>query len=428
MASDLYFKTKKIPIRLQSMIAVAGGGPAGLLIALLLSRRGLDVTVYEKEKANLKGTEWTARQYGINLNQRGQNALNKAGMLELVRDRSCMKTAITVNQHDGSQKLIPRELPHFTITRPELVACLRTQVEKEGNAKIVHDASFTGAIRRKKDSDDLLELDLDRGSLAGENHRQLSTVTASHVIAADGKWSAVRAGAADLEKIEACVPELGFKSHSEPSWGLLLHIPNIPAEWQQDASHVLVPKTLRSCLYGICQPLANGQCSVSLVFFDEILALHPWINAPAEDEAQRPWTGTSVGTDPAWRHRMHALLSAELPRLAAHATPAVLETAVQNRRASWVEVDRLHLVGGRVALLGDAAHSMTASLGEGCNCALESAVALDAALGRAASLGPLAASGISDAFVRYAEARLPEVRPVQLASAAGNRGGASRFF
>ena len=100
---------------------------------------------------------------------------------------------------------------------------------------------------------------------------------------------------------------------------------------------------------------------------------------------------------------------------------------MQNRRAFWVEMDRLHLLGGRVALVGDAAHSMTASLGEGCHCTLQSAFALHAAVGSAAAAGPLGAVELRDALVCFAEARLPEVRPVQLPPAAGNRAGALRF-
>ena len=230
------------------------------------------------------------------------------------------------------------------------------------------DASLTGAIKRKAGSNDLFELDLEDGSW----------VTATHVIAADGKWSSVRSGAANLETLEDCRQKLSWHIHTEPSWGVLLHLPEIDAGWRRDLNHIILPKSLKS-VYALCQPLANGQTSASVVFFDEILRAHPWINVPAAEEAARPWAGFSVGADPSWRRRMANLLRAELPGIAAAATTDVLAAAVQNRRASWVEVDRFHLLGGRAALVGDAAHSMTASIGEGCNCALESAVALASA-------------------------------------------------
>jgi kynurenine 3-monooxygenase len=395
-------------------VAIAGGGPAGLLLALLLGRRGLDVTVFEKER--VIDNEWTARSYAISLNERGQKALRVAGVFDAVRESSCIKNALITRMSDGSENVIPREPPQITITRPDLMACLRDQVQKEGKAKLKYEAPFNGAIRRNKDNSDLFELDLEDGS----------RVLATHIIAADGKWSAVRGGVAALEKLEGCTDALECKSHSEPSWGVLLHMPQTPPGWRKDALYLLVPATLRNHFYAVCSPLADGLCSASLVFFDSILATHPWINARAEDEASQPWSGHSIGADPAWRARMAALLAAELPALAAAATPAVLAAAVQNRRASWVEVaGRLHLLAGRAALVGDAAHAMTASRGEGCNCALESAVLLDAAVGDAAAAaaagGPLGLAELSGALARYGDARAGEVRPVQLASAAANR-------
>jgi 2-polyprenyl-6-methoxyphenol hydroxylase-like FAD-dependent oxidoreductase len=80
---------------------------------------------------------------------------------------------------------------------------------------------------------------------------------------------------------------------------------------------------------------------------------------------------------------------------------------------------RFDAFGGRVALVGDAAHAMIASIGEGCNCALESAVALDAALGPP-STGDAEGSveALTAAFRRYGAERPKVVLEVQLRSAA----------
>ena len=77
---------------------------------------------------------------------------------------------------------------------------------------------------------------------------------------------------------------------------------------------------------------------------------------------------------------------------------------------------------GRVALIGDAAHAMPASQGEGANCALESAVALLASLPPAADERPPSIDELSTAFADYGRKRPAEVRPVQLASAAASQG------
>ena len=81
-----------------------------------------------------------------------------------------------------------------------------------------------------------------------------------------------------------------------------------------------------------------------------------------------------------------------------------------------------------VALIGDAAHAMTASMGEGCNTALESAVKLAEAVstvmqekgeGKTESSFCTSAT-LSKAFVRYGATRPKEVVPIQEMSAARN--------
>ena len=79
-------------------------------------------------------------------------------------------------------------------------------------------------------------------------------------------------------------------------------------------------------------------------------------------------------------------------------------------------------VDGRVALVGDAAHAMTPSLGEGGNCALESAVALLASLPPADDDTPPSIDELSCAFTEYGRLRPAEVRPVQLRSTAASQG------
>jgi 2-polyprenyl-6-methoxyphenol hydroxylase-like FAD-dependent oxidoreductase len=128
-----------------------------------------------------------------------------------------------------------------------------------------------------------------------------------------------------------------------------------------------------------------------------------------------------------WGAALRTLLAAEFPEVAAlipdAAAPTLLDASLSTR-STWGDLEgTFDAVHGTVALVGDSAHSMTASIGEGCNCALESAVALDAALGPPCTqdAGPPSPEALSEAFRCYGRERPAAVREVQLRSAAASR-------
>eukprot|EP00534_Pseudo-nitzschia_fraudulenta_P005051 CAMPEP_0201134708 /NCGR_PEP_ID=MMETSP0850-20130426/52504_1 /ASSEMBLY_ACC=CAM_ASM_000622 /TAXON_ID=183588 /ORGANISM="Pseudo-nitzschia fraudulenta, Strain WWA7" /LENGTH=103 /DNA_ID=CAMNT_0047405697 /DNA_START=48 /DNA_END=356 /DNA_ORIENTATION=- len=80
---------------------------------------------------------------------------------------------------------------------------------------------------------------------------------------------------------------------------------------------------------------------------------------------------------------MKTLFEEELPALFDLLEEEVFFSAVMRRRATWLQMQApegktvtYSCEDGRVSLIGDAAHAMTASIGQGCNTALESAVKL----------------------------------------------------
>ena len=122
---------------------------------------------------------------------------------------------------------------------------------------------------------------------------------------------------------------------------------------------------------------------------------------------------------------LRRLLAAEFPAevTAALALPATDGQLVRRFPLQWLDLSgRFDAMRGRVALVGDAAHAMTPDLGEGANCALESAVALDEALG--AELGDGAAlteETLTAAIVRYGASRPAAARGVMLRSVGAAR-------
>ncbi len=101
--------------------------------------------------------------------------------------------------------------------------------------------------------------------------------------------------------------------------------------------------------------------------------------------------------------------AAALAKLPDDAAAIIAATPPQDMVANWsYDIDPLpSLVGGRVALIGDAAHAMSSSQARGMTAGLEDAVSL------AARLIPGASPSLAVALQRYEEERLPVVHRYQ---------------
>ncbi|EKX33301.1 hypothetical protein GUITHDRAFT_148018 [Guillardia theta CCMP2712] len=379
-------------------VAVVGAGPAGLLAALLLAQRGLDVCVFEQAQSV---SEWNSRSYSINLNQRGLNSLQHAGLLHQVHKEALIRTRIIVKSGD-KENVIERNPPQYAITRTALTKLLTHALRAMPNADISHGVKVDDLNARENGK--LLELSLSNGDAK----------TFSHVIGADGKWSAIR----------TCSPfkHTGDKSKmykyqeiKENSWGVSFSLTRWP-DHVEKSLHVLKPQTPQIAMYLMLAPLLDGTASISWVLFNEILASYPWLQPT--DGNIISWNGESENNETLMRAK--ELLGKEFPFLK---TAGILDNICDmtiSRRVSWIKVeDCLNACNDRVVLIGDAGHCMTPSLGEGCNCALESAARLSEAIQKHLNEADSAISTdiLDRSFKEFGESRLKEVLDVQLRSA-----------
>lgn len=300
-------------------VAIIGGGIGGLTTAIALRNRGIEAHVYERSPA--------LREVGagISLWPNAVKALRSLGLWEAVRSISPETADFALRRRDGRviSHTPAREMERrfgggvLILHRAELLSVL---AESFGESNLHLDHSCAGI---KEDEDGVTARFSD-----GE------AVRADVLIGADGLRSMVRS----------------WLGHSDPVrysgytvWRSVVRF---------DASQI-VPAETWGCgnLFGI-HPLTSGR----VYWYATANA------AEGEESAAQSSTDTLLSIFKGWHDPIEALIRAS--------GSAILRNDVYDREPipRWG--------GGRVTLLGDAAHPMTPNLGQGACQAIEDAVEL----------------------------------------------------
>ena len=391
----------------QPTVVICGGGPGGLLASVLLSNIGIQSTVIEQ---STESTPWGIKSYTIVLNEKGKDSLDKGGCLEAALEAGQERQfTVLVNPQTGDLQKIPNKPPNLAITRHDLVqsiekiACGSTNVtfKKGVGISCVIEGGTSGLVVQLEDG---------------------SKIPATHVIGADGKWS----------KVRESFPSFSSTMETCPSSAVHLNTIGIPPGWDSNGTYLIRPmnKECKFYVIGSALPDESGM-SLTMVYFDQMLEKHPWLQ-PAQsispknyiegwNEAPNDGTGVDLAS------HLKTLFEKELPAIAALLDETVYRTAVVRRRATWLRMEESEGTpvnyssnDGRVSLIGDAAHAMTASIGEGCNTALDSAVKLvDSVVEtmKEKDEKSCTAETMSLAFARYGSSRPKECIVIQEKSA-----------
>ncbi len=349
-------------------ITVIGAGLAGSLLAILLSRRGWQVTVFERRgDPRVKGYE-SGRSINLALAERGRHALRQADAEDAVMAHAVMMRGRMVHFAEGGQQLqrYGRDDSEviWSIHRANLNVTLLDLAESAG-AKIhfyrrLHTVDFPAGYARFIDDRDDAPHDIRFQTLIG----------------ADGAGSALRAA---MNRASPLGERGDFLDHSYKE----LEIP--PAA---DGLFQIEPHALHIWPRGdyMCIALPNDEGTFTVTLF-------------------LPNTGpTSFATV-----RSGAQARALFERDFADALPLIphLERDWEQHPPGLLgtlSLDRWHLEG-RAILVGDAAHAMVPFHGQGMNCAFEDCVALAAQLDAHADL--------ASAFAAFEAERKPNAAAIQ---------------
>ena len=354
-------------------LTLIGAGLAGSLLAILLSRRGWKVSVYERRgDPRIKDYE-RGRSINLALAERGRHALRAAGVDEAVMRQAVMMRGRMVHARDGGTALqrYGRDDSEviWSVHRADLNTTLLEAAERAGATVHFHRRLHT------------VDFDAGYARLIDDRDDQPHDIRFDTLIGTDGAGSALRA---EMVRKTGIGERTEFLDHSYKE----LSIPPAP-----DGGFMIEPNALHIWPRGryMCIALPNDERTFTVTLF---------LPNQATPESGDPcFASVRTGAE------VRALFARDFP----DALPLIpdLERDWENHPPGLLGtlyLDQWHM-DGRAVLLGDAAHAMVPFHGQGMNCAFEDCVALAAAMDRHASLG--------EAFAAFEAQRRPNAAAIQ---------------
>lgn len=347
-------------------VAIVGAGLCGTLLAILLARRGLRVTLYERGTDPREGKPTGGRSINLALAARGIRALDHADLMNEVRTLLIpMRGRCVHDEHGRTELLAYGQREHERIY----------SVSRAGLNRLLVDAAARQSVELRFDHEGV-GADTKTGAVRLRDHARSRDVVLDTppIIAADGAGSAIRRAlnaGGRVGAIESLLPH-GYKELTVPPG------PGGAFQLEPEALHIWP----RGGFMLIALPNPGGDFTLTLFLPNEGSPGFAGLDAPEKVEA--------------FFHRHFPDAAALIPDLAAtffHNPLGVLGT---------VRCRRWHERG--VLLIGDAAHAIVPFHGQGMNLAFEDCVLLDRILEEE--------SGWEAAFARFEAEQLPNANAI----------------
>ena len=349
---------------------IAGGGIGGLAAALCIARTGYKVRLFERAPA------FSEVGAGIQLGPNATRLLQAWGLGEGLAQLAAFPEQLTVRSapdgaelgrlHLGPACLERYGAPYATLHRSDLHALLLQGIAKTGAVQLSLDSSVAGYT----ESAGGIILKTATGQVA----QNVQDVQGDVLIGADGLWSRIR------QQFLANTLVNNGQQPAQPTGHLAYRalVPQLSLPSKLRSQQVTV--WLGSRLHVVSYPVRGGD------WLNVVVIVHGKPPGDVQD-----WDQKGVALD------VHNALAGTCPEL------QELVRAVEGWRL-WVLCDSPPLrkpeqmAGGRIALLGDAAHAMRPYLAQGAGMALEDA----AELGRCLDLKNTSRLDAPSALRRYA--------------------------
>lgn len=324
----------------QTMVIV-GAGPAGLLLAHYLLRRGYRVQIYDRRPDPRQVALDQQRSFPISLQYRGRRALQGIPGLEEAIAAYGVLCRGTYLHRRGKARRIPRQHPILTVDRNRLVLVLLEQLVARypdpARLSLTFDCPCQG-------------VDSQAQTVSVEASGQRVAVPYDRLIGADGARSAVRA---------ALVAEKGL--HCQQTYVRDAYRSIFLARTNPQRGVELAPDFIHACNIGgdariLLAPQPGDQMHGAFIF----------------NAKNSPFDGLTTTAEVLDYFATH--LPTFRPLLSEAEAEALLHRPTA--RLTTVTCDRFHQ-GDRILILGDAAHAVSPSIGQGCNSALQDVACLN---------------------------------------------------
>jgi kynurenine 3-monooxygenase len=325
-------------------VNIVGAGLAGALLAVLLARRGFAVNVYERRPDPRLAASERGRSINLALAARGIAALDRAGMMERIRPLLIPMRGRMVHSLSGETQLQPygqrQSEVIYSVSRSDLNRVLIEEAARHPRVRLsfrqtcVAASPETGSLRLRE-----------------ENTGSESDVPIAATFATDGAGSTVRSSLARAGLISVREDWLDhdYKELTLPA--------------ARDGHYQMVPDALHIWPRGgfmlIALPNTDGSFTATLFLARSGIDSFDSLTSPEQVRALF--------------QRQFADAVQLMPHLVAEFT------AHPQGQLGTVYAQPWH-IGGRILLLGDAAHAIVPFHGQGMNAAFEDCLVLDGLL------------------------------------------------
>lgn len=318
-------------------VTILGAGLVGSLLAVLLRKRGYEVTVYERRPDMRSNTIAAGKSINLAMSARGWKALDLAGLRKDIEDLAIPMHGRYLHQADGtsaSQAYGKNNEAIYSVSRGELNKRLMTLAEQHG-AKIYFDQRC-------------VKVDVATNTLYFQSPDGTETVKQADLLfGADGAFSSLRVAYSQMDRTNFTqyYLEHGYKELSIP--------PDAAGKMQMEKNALHIWPRHNFMMIGLPNTDSTFTCTLFLPF-----------------EGETSFANLKTDAD------VLAFFNKHFPD-AVPMMPTLLEDFFANPTSSLVTIyiQPWHY-GNKSALIGDAAHAIVPFYGQGMNAGFEDCTVL----------------------------------------------------